>query len=778
MLAYSVADKAAIESHSYTDDARVTVDLSAVLPGSPYNDVTLGCKTITIQGDTTTDAPPGSRLQPGYSARQATIVLSGQVDARDASKSVAWLFGQYSKTSPLYRKRRLYLPVTVDRGVYVPGKSTPDWFRRFTGRVDGVSVDAATGDVTLRCVDNRNKLRAELSIPAVVTEDPFNAGLTSECAIDAILRAATSQAVSSWPAQRLTPAQGGLYYTLFAAGYRASLWAEESILDQTLLQPSPAFAPGVFGSALSTIAPDPTGWSTVVYDVTHEYPGTVGTKGFQGGFNQLFFEAWVNVGTGTNSVIELTAGGAADVIALAITATQGVQVSWTASGDAGPTVSPSTGALSGKHYVAGYVSLPLTGDTTGGFGTVYIDGTAFPFTLGATAHPRLGNPLNLMLVGVQPGGTIEAVQVFYNPNNADTAIPARNNGFVPQAVIDPSLNPLVVVPAVDGDPWQALQQIAAAEQGVCGFIEDGTFRFYNRTTLKGGVSVRDITSKQALIGLTTEESASGLINHAKADYTTWEFGAAAWVWQSSAKIKVPKGNFVTINAAPTDGTLWTEVDTTPAKLPTPGGTPGNTNYLVAGNKSGSAEFNGTLTFVITQVASNQVQITIFNNSSSQDAWLVCPASYTGPVTVGTPVLYIGAVPVTQSDTIDVDAQNPATIDPQVGDVLYTFPSNLWRQDQDATQALVNDAVTGGNVVRPTFENIPVFPDPRLQLTDRVHIVDDDASGTDEYIQLWNSAEIMAYGDWSMSISGTAIARPGGWILGVQGRSELGVTTFI
>jgi hypothetical protein len=91
----------------------------------------------------------------------------------------------------------------------------------------------------------------------VVTAPPYNAGLTSEYAVDALLRKATSSAISSWPAARPN--------CVLAAGLRASMWPEVGSLVTSASQPVPQFAAGLFGSGLTQaftavggLAPSPT----------------------------------------------------------------------------------------------------------------------------------------------------------------------------------------------------------------------------------------------------------------------------------------------------------------------------------------------------------------------------------------------------------------------------------------------------------------------------------------------------------------------------------------
>jgi hypothetical protein len=77
--------------------------------------------------------------------------------------------------------------------------------------------------------------------------------------------------------------------------------------------------------------------------------------------------------------------------------------------------------------------------------------------------------------------TIEAWQP-----TTETA-PTTSYPFTPQAVLDRSLNPLTVVPAVPKGTkaWETLQTIAAAELGYIRKDANGIIRFTNRQTILG-----------------------------------------------------------------------------------------------------------------------------------------------------------------------------------------------------------------------------------------------------------------------------------------------------
>src|SRR3954467_12221412 len=169
---------------------RVQITLPAAAVA--YDDVTLAVERVEIDASTTTDLPEGARFQVRYPAMECTFTLSGLVGQRNASKTAAWLFGRYSTTSPLYHADAIYSVVTVDLGLYTSASAgTPELIRKFTGVVDSYTVHD-DGPVEFTCLDAiRAELRSVPASPVVVTAPPYNAGLTAEFAIDALLRSGT-----------------------------------------------------------------------------------------------------------------------------------------------------------------------------------------------------------------------------------------------------------------------------------------------------------------------------------------------------------------------------------------------------------------------------------------------------------------------------------------------------------------------------------------------------------------------------------------------------------
>lgn len=767
MISASTAFAEMVEGVSHVvADAQVVIDLPVT--GYDNLDLSEAVESVEIDASMTTDMPDGTRLEAGYPATEATIVLRGSYDLADESKTVLRLFGQYRTDSPLYRKRILGSAVTIDVGLYPEGEEgEPERLRKFTGSIDSYNVDPATGTVTLTCIDRRNELRGVVNVPAVVTAPPYNAGLTIESARDALLRAATRGTVSSSPAIRPQ--------CVFSAPLRRTLWAEVGVLNVTLTgQPIPSFAPGVMGSGLQGLdfAAAGSAFDGAVYDVDVPASNT-----------NLFIQFWAGSITEDNPSPTVLAG---DTTAIAgppvliesrgfsiYADVDGVHVGYDGGVFDWPTTVPES------CYVAVAASYdPDSGDLAG---TIYLNDTSttFLFTNKFTG-PLLAPSIVAIQVGdrdeVPSTATIEAVQV------TTESAPVPDNGFQPGAVLDPSLNALQVIPAISGDPWAASQEMDDAEQAVSGFDEDGIFRSRNRVTLRTMPFARTITSTQSLEALQIESSAAAYRNRVQVGYTPWTFGARAYVWQATGVRKVARNSTSTFTVTLPDGSLAGGIASPATFLPETGAVVGRSYYRASQDRDGISDHPG-LTVTARQTSSNTIEVTI-TNATALDAYLVSSADHSD-IAAGTPLLWIGGVPVTQQDEILTDRQWPpveadgsggAASTPQ-GEIAVQITGNQWIQDEDSARDLNADLLSDLSVVRPLLTNVSIIPDPRLQRADRVLIVDDpDASGISEYAQIWGYTLTISASEYSMTVQARAAAKPGGWLLGVPGRSRLGVST--
>jgi hypothetical protein len=757
MLATSSGVATAIGSNTYTMLVRAQI----TLPGNVLQDVSLSVESLSIDVTQTTDMPDGTRIESGYPAMTCDLTLSGAVVYSGTSYTAAALFSPYSTSSPLYRQSVLNCVVTVDVAV-IGGTSTeanPEWLRKSTGTIDTLTVDPVAGTVELECIDYRNMLRSLPNLSPVIPSSPYNAGLTSEFAIDYLLRQATNYATSSWPAQRPS--------CVFAAGMRGSLWPEVGTLDTTNARALPTFAQGAFGSALSGFVTQPGNPPTALL----ASPVT----------SRLFCEFWVTGLDTVNSNGTLPQAGAAIYAGTAhngftVTAGNGtvgglsdpfdpmVGISFNGvTNDEGSNAAYMPGTPSaGAHYVA--VKATYSGGTWSG--TMQFDSTVQSFS-GATGTAPPFDHLQFWAVN---GATIEAVQVSIESS------PVANNTFTPQAQFDKSLNTLQVIPALSGDPWQVIQQIVDAEQAVAGFDESGIFRFTNRKTLKSSSSVRQVTSSTSLKSLQFSASQGSTYGSVTVPYDGWNFGTAGLLYTIKQAHSIPPHTTRSWTVTLPDGTLAAAVDNNASVLPQGHTTTDGNSWFRMSSDSGGLNEYLAVTVTLTVISPSKIQVTV-TNTGNKRAYTIAPAAtanggtYTD-IAAGTPSLWIGGQPVTQAD----EMTTTFTVNPALP--ALTLDSNPWIQDDDTAAQLAFDLADDLSVAKPDLTNISIVPDPRLQLGDRIEIVDPVTSGIDEYATLWGWSLSLSDSDWSMTVDARAVAAPGQWILGVTGRTELGLTTFI
>jgi hypothetical protein len=744
---------------------KVTIGWPAAVPAAYQSLSELAVQSCRPIRETQTDMPDGTRYVTGRAAASCDITLAGLVDRTDDTKTIAWLVGQYSATSPMYRIPATGLTVTVDEGVLTGGAglTTPDlegveFIRVFTGVIDDYSVDDVAGTVTMTCLDNRALLSGTATISNValaISSYPPR----GDSAMDIILR----PTFLTWPAVRSQ--------AIFACGFRGTFAADLGVFATVVptlgwdgtryVNTAIGFAQGAFGAAVTSLGG--SSWAVT---------GNAG--------NDFFIEMWVtNLGGGVNASV--SASGPTGRPGVQLLYTTGTQDLVTMQGIGGTTLSPtSTGAtVLVPHLAVGasvYVAAQLNWSGTSYTLTIRCGGTSYTASgTGAANRSALGT-VNTAGVLVSQGA-VEAVQVTLEAAGAPW-----NDTFTPTAVIDTSLNVLTAYPDISGqDRWQAVQDIALAELGVAGFDENGVFRFRNRNTVNNSAAVRTITRANSLVSAVAQTArASSGINHVQVPVNKLQIGPLSFVWSAADVIQVPaRGTYTQLI------TTTSPVINVPAadsgEQPSGGGTMGNTYWRACRDPAGAGPRISTgITITCVQLAPTQVQMTI-NNSNPFIAYLVTPIGAGFPTAQnGLPAVNIGGQLITTvSSAADGTTltNSGVTVEATYGstpsnDVLLALAQNVWRQDVVTAQQLANDLLSDLHRAKPLFQQMTVVCDPRLQRGDRVSIEVADGLFQDALIQ-----NIQINDDWTMGLDLRATSAPGIWLLGVPGRTELGVTTY-
>jgi hypothetical protein len=362
-------------------------------------------------------------------------------------------------------------------------------------------------------------------------------------------------------------------------------------------------------------------------------------------------------------------------------------------------------------------------------------------------------------------------------------------GFTPAAVLDPSLNSAVrVVTAVEGDTYALIQQLAGAELAVAGGDEAGNFRFYNRETLQSIASVRDVTSATSLRRLgEMRQSVASVVNHATVDYAGWALvDGDRLLYEAPAPIRIPGGQ--TIVLTPTldaPSVLFGNVESAALQVLPDGSSADGFWLRCSTTKAGTAAFNPNLiSRTVRQIAANRLAITL-TNLGGTDCWLVSSAGYLD-VPAGTPLLRISGQVWGQSGAGTADVQYPpvaadgsgGAASSRFGDQVHQISGNPWIQDFASATLLAQDIVRDQYAPRPDLTGVEIVPDPRLQLTDVIRLRDPDGTLLDEYARIFGWKITWSTDEYTMTLDARTLAAPGGWIMGVAGRSEIGSTAYV
>lgn len=736
----------------------VTVGFPATVP-STYGTFTDSVISIENDAQVTTSTPDGTLLLAGYPSAQPTIELSGHLNQPvgtvwNENQSVYWLFNPNDATSPMYRQTRAGLPITIQAGLY-DGQSTPELITIFTGTID--TAVCSNGVVTLTCRDNRSTVTNQSMLPPVITFPPYNAGLTSQFAIDYLFRHASPAQYYSWPKQRTG--------CVLAVSMRSSIWPE--VGSYASYTQAPGFGQGLYGTALVN-----TGGDAIVYSLATAIPATQTSfwiEGFVGPETELI------VSNGPQQVV--LAYGSGGLVLLVATASGNTQQNWSV-------------AITGKHYVAAQVS--WVQGSTSLTGTLYFDGISTPISLtAAAARTSATMPFGAVGANFSTNATtsIEGFQV------TTESAGISNGAFTPTLLLDPSLNPLTALPDVTGqDSWATFQDIAAAENGIIGFNEVGIAFFKNRYTIDQTVAVRTVQSSKSLMTLDTSEQMSTVATHVQIPVNQIQINPLGGVWGATSVLTVP-GNGSLVFTASTGNPVVNVQTPDIGFFPISG--PGATTTwrgCTTADGTGAAVLTGIHINVV-QLSATALSVTI-TNTNPFTVYLVQPAAYASTdAPTGVPFVSIAGQSITSTaltpdgtttvqSTLYADAQWPpigsggAISNTQFGEILLQISSNNWLQSLPAALQFADDLISDLHQPRPLFTNMQIVCDPRIQLVDRITAVDPDMSLANTDVLLVGIHTSLGAGKWTQAIDSRAFYTPGTWILGDPGYSELGSTTYL
>lgn len=743
---------------------------------SSYADVSDCVVSTRADSAVTTSTPEGTLLINGYSSMGGTIVLSGLLQQAAGvppveGQSIFWLCNPNDVTSPLWGLSLVGMTVTLQEGRWVGG-TTPEFVTVGTLIVD--TVACSNGTVTLTLIDGRNAIRGAASLPPVFTGNPWNMGLTSATAVDYLFRHSSPGQYLSWPKQRAN--------CVLAVGMRDTLWADVGFYQAhnstDLIEPT--FSLGLNGPALAYttglgVSPGIPQWQSV--------PPIQPTDPF-------FTEFWLtpnnddfSVGHYNFTALYENNLTAYPVIEVQVTSTNIVITAVTSAGSISHTWTVAVG------FTNRYVNCQITwaSGSTAITGVITLDATTHSFSMTA-ASVRPASVMDIAQLIINGAGTIEGWQT-----TTEAAGAPSNFGFTPTLILDQSLNPLTALPDVTGkDIWSALQDIAAAEAAVIWIDELNIAHFVNRNTIAAKTSVLTLSSKVNLAALDSLTQLSLVATHVQVPVNAISISDPTEVWGANQIYTIPaSGSLVMIvntqypalNVATTDSGFF----------PTNGGLPPSGPAIVGhtywrgdtqADGLGIPVINGMSVNVV-QLSSTALRVTV-TNANPYPVPLANPAGYTGGAT-GQPSLSIGGQVVipaaagltgtTSTSGVVADSQWPpgnAAANPR-GDILLPIPANDWVQDLPTAQALGDHYLRDFLKPRPLLRNAVMVSDPRLQLLDRVTVVDPDVNQTTTDALVVGVHLQLGGGSWTRNLDLRQWNPPRSWILGV---SRLGVDTYL
>lgn len=336
-------------------------------------------------------------------------------------------------------------------------------------------------------------------------------------------------------------------------------------------------------------------------------------------------------------------------------------------------------------------------------------------------------------VGVDPGGrsvTLSALdgrEKLSKPVALPVTVNVGSNYFmdfiaasngVTLTYVESVQNTGLSTPTVDAsDPWELLQQIVSAEQGVIQFDENDNLKFYNRNHMSGGSAVATVTTDPVtfanLKSVTSEESTDSVRNYVTVGAAPLELDAVGTVIWSLAEVRGVIANSVLRIPVEFPGSLYTVTAL---------------NYQAAklANGTGGDVANLIVDFAVTGTTTGTVVVV---NPNAFDVFLVFNS--TSPTVQGQPALTISGRclrPALESGYIAISQDPPSQI--AYGVQPLDVGSNVWRQAGAVAVGLADYLLAALKEPHPTLSGVDIVGDPRLQLADRVRVVEPDGLALD------------------------------------------------
>jgi hypothetical protein len=690
--------------------------------------------SVDLSRDLTTDLPAAAKLFSGAAAAEATVTLAHRDPGGDGAKHGAWYYSPLNSASPLYAYKRKGAPAILELGFATA--SGNEYVTVLTGRVRSLQVTSGGRVAVMRISDGSEDMRRQVTLPMVIADGDLTGataikrpGLNTTFLADWVARACGYYAS---PPMRSNCA---LSVTHHGSGYPelgAVQHHEGANGSKLAYSPTPDFPTAA--KWVQAVNTDGSSGQEITYVMSLD-GGTVDTN--NGG--EFLWEGWRKfntVGVDQPLFICYVTGQAEPYISafwqqstgrFAVTFSRAVADTEHSTGTSGPSVSPGT---SSWHYWAVQLGFNSTGvDVT----FRYDSTTTGPVNIATSSFT--GQP-DLNTFGVARGKISAFSDAYFNGlSEADqvtteSTTSTWNNAFVPTADIHASSqidNRLVATPPATEEGWSLFQQIAAAEFATAGFTELGKLFYWPRdrwTQAPYTTSQRTLSSTTALKELESVEAIDQVRNRVVIRAKVPEVLDSQTVWKLGSRVKL---------TASQTKVIWINLDEPVANVDTSfvyGGplATGSSRYLAADRLDGQgAQVTTGVNFAVDVLSPTSIKLTV-TNTTGGTVYLVADENASA-TQAGKPMCWLDAQLVrfgqeTTGSHERAEATDATSIT-NYGEQLLEIEDSDFRQSSDDIQVIADDLVADLAEPGPALSDVPAVGDPRIQLGDRLTIVDPD-----------------------------------------------------